>query len=151
MFFIVQCPVRWTAQGASNFAPGRTVHSDTNSTFELLKSGSSVVECRTRNQVSPGSNPPLLPFRSLGIFVISTVLSWCRNEQVCLGRKSVKNFESSNGVDTALYKNIPFMGSILAMQQLCAKTIHSYFHHLLLPVYFHPAYCHFSFQNLVAK
>ena len=25
----------------------------------------------TRNQVSPGSNPPLLPFRRLGIFVLS--------------------------------------------------------------------------------
>ncbi len=33
--------------------------------------GSSVVECRTHNQVSPGSNPPLLPFRRLGIFVLS--------------------------------------------------------------------------------
>ena len=30
-----------------------------------------VVACRTRNQVSPGSNPPLLPFRRLGIFVLS--------------------------------------------------------------------------------
>ena len=29
------------------------------------------VECRTCNQVSPGSNPPLLPFRRLGIFVLS--------------------------------------------------------------------------------
>ena len=33
--------------------------------------GSSAVECRTRNQVSPGSNSPLLPFRRLGIFVLS--------------------------------------------------------------------------------
>ena len=32
---------------------------------------SSAAECRTRNQVSPGSNPPLLPFRRLGIFVLS--------------------------------------------------------------------------------
>ena len=31
----------------------------------------SVVECRTRNQGNPGSNLPLLPFRSLGIFVLS--------------------------------------------------------------------------------
>ena len=31
---------------------------------------SSVVERWTRNQVSPGSNPPL-PFRRLGIFVLS--------------------------------------------------------------------------------
>ena len=36
-----------------------------------MECGSSAVECRTRNQVSPGSNPPLLPFRSLGIFVLS--------------------------------------------------------------------------------
>ena len=33
--------------------------------------GSSAGECRTRNEVSPGSNPPLLPFRRLGIFVLS--------------------------------------------------------------------------------
>ena len=36
-----------------------------------VERGSSVVECRTRNQVSPGSNPSLLPFRGLGIFVLS--------------------------------------------------------------------------------
>ena len=30
--------------------------------------------------------------------------SWCRNEQVCQGRKSVKHFERSNVLDTALYK-----------------------------------------------
>ena len=33
-----------------------------------VERGSSVVERQTRNQVSPGSNPPLLPFRKLGIF-----------------------------------------------------------------------------------
>ena len=32
--------------------------------------------------------------------------SWCRNEQVCHGRKSVKRFERSNGFDTSLYKNM---------------------------------------------
>ena len=37
----------------------------------LVERGSSVVERPTRNQVSPGSNPPLLPFRRLGIFVLS--------------------------------------------------------------------------------
>ena len=37
----------------------------------IVESGSSAVNCRTRNQVSPGSNPPLLPFRRLGIFVLS--------------------------------------------------------------------------------
>ena len=36
-----------------------------------MERGSSVVECRTRNQVGPGSNPSLLPFRRLGIFVLS--------------------------------------------------------------------------------
>ena len=33
--------------------------------------------------------------------------SWCRNEQVCQGMISVKRFERSNGLDTAVYKNIP--------------------------------------------
>ena len=37
----------------------------------LVERGSSAVECRTRNQVSPGTNPHLLPFRRLGIFVLS--------------------------------------------------------------------------------
>ena len=37
----------------------------------VVQRGSSAVECRTRNQVSTGSNPPLLPFRRLGIFVLS--------------------------------------------------------------------------------
>ena len=36
-----------------------------------MERGSSAVKCRTHNQVSPGSNPPLLPFRILGIFVLS--------------------------------------------------------------------------------
>ena len=36
-----------------------------------MERGSSVVECRTRNRESPGSNPPLLPFRRLGISVLS--------------------------------------------------------------------------------
>ena len=33
-----------------------------------MERSSSVVECRTRNRESPGSNPPLLPFQRLGIF-----------------------------------------------------------------------------------
>ena len=37
----------------------------------FVERGSSVVKRRTRNQVIPGSNPPLLPFRRLGIFVLS--------------------------------------------------------------------------------
>ena len=38
---------------------------------DIVERGSSVVECRTRNQESPGSNHPLLPCRKLGIFVLS--------------------------------------------------------------------------------
>ena len=34
----------------------------------IVARGSSVVECQTRNQVSPGSNPPLLPSRKIGHF-----------------------------------------------------------------------------------
>ena len=41
------------------------------SLFLLVERGSSVVECRTRNQVSPGLNPPLVPFGRLGIFLLS--------------------------------------------------------------------------------
>ena len=40
-------------------------------TVGSVERGSSVVECRTRNQVSPGSNPALLLCRRLGIFVLS--------------------------------------------------------------------------------
>ena len=38
----------------------------------VVERRSSAVECGTRNRESPGSNPPLLPFRSLGISVFST-------------------------------------------------------------------------------
>ena len=36
----------------------------------VVERGSSVVG--TRNRESPGSNPPLLPFRSFGFFVLFT-------------------------------------------------------------------------------
>ena len=36
-----------------------------------IERGSSAVECWSRNRESPGSNPPLLPFRRLDIFVLS--------------------------------------------------------------------------------
>ena len=39
--------------------------------LRFVERGGSAVECRTHNLVSPGSNPPLLPFRRLGIFVLS--------------------------------------------------------------------------------
>ena len=83
-----------------------------------MERGSSVVECRTRNQVSPGSNPPLLPFRNVSDLVVARNCCLARmlpreaelvSERTGLsGRaKSVKRFERSNGLDTALYKNIP--------------------------------------------
>ena len=42
-------------------------------TLFTMERGSSVVECRTRNSVSPGSNPPLVQFGRLGIFLLSIV------------------------------------------------------------------------------
>ena len=47
----------------------------------------SAVECRTLNQESPGSNPPLLPFRSLVIFILFTdapVYSACISEYLAM-------------------------------------------------------------------
>ena len=41
--------------------------------WSVLEHGSSAVECRTRNQVSPGSNRPFATISEIGIFVISTV------------------------------------------------------------------------------
>ena len=38
--------------------------------------------------------------------------SWCQNGQ----RESVKHFERSNGLDTALYKNIPLPFSLVTGQ-----------------------------------
>ena len=42
--------------------------------------------------------------------------SWFRNKQVCQGRISVKRFERSNGLDTALYKTYLYIR--LAMEML---------------------------------
>ena len=65
----------------------------------MLERGSSAVECRTRNQGSPGPNPPLLPFQSLGIFILSTMpqftqlykrvpgyRQWWKCEQIVIAR-----------------------------------------------------------------
>ena len=43
--------------------------------------------------------------------------SWCRNEQVCQGRISVKRFEPSSGLDTALYKNIHFFTRVVLFSE----------------------------------
>ena len=39
----------------------------------FVERSSLAVDYRTRNRESPGSNPPLLSFRSLGILVLSTM------------------------------------------------------------------------------
>ena len=56
--------------GISSLCHQGVMHSDAANKADMER-GSSVVECRTRNQVSPGSNPSLLPFRRLGIFFLS--------------------------------------------------------------------------------
>ena len=45
--------------------------------------------------------------------------SWCRNEQVCQGRKSVKRFVRYNGLNTAAYKNVPL--SPLSMERVLER------------------------------
>ena len=130
---------------------------------------SSVVECRTRNQVSPGSNPICYRFEvwafsfsylclsrlscineylaidsggnvSEVVAVIAAWLdgfqekpSWCRNEQVCQGRKSVKRFEGSNGLDTALYKNIPLLLHVIffLITWISLAILMGYIYHLM--------------------
>ena len=62
-----------------------------------VERGSSVVERRTRNRVSPGSNPPLAPFRRLGIFVLSIDAP----VDSAVYEEGVKRSERSNGPDTA--------------------------------------------------
>ena len=69
-----------------------------NSLNAYMERGSSVVECWTRNGESQGSNPPLVPFRRLGIVGIAAWLecfpgnqSWRRNEHVCQGRQKVSS------------------------------------------------------------
>ena len=52
--------------------------------------------------------------------------SWCRNEQVCQGRKSVKRFERSNGLDTVLYKNILLLYVYLYAHYTVFMTLRTY-------------------------
>ena len=119
-----------------------------------MERDSSAVECRTHNQVSPGSNPPLLPFRSFGhfrslhwcpswlsclneylaidsgenvrVWSLRVIAAWLEcfpeklrtvSEWTCLsGRaKSIKRFERSEGLDTALYKNYLFLSSAISI------------------------------------
>ena len=47
--------------------------------------------------------------------------SWCRNEQVCQGRKSVKRFVRYNGLNTAVYKNVPLL-SLLNLQSVFTEA-----------------------------
>ena len=95
--------------------------------YFFIVPGSSAVERQTGDQRSPGSNPFLLLFRSLGILVLSIFAhNYCMARMLpreaelvseltgLPGRaKSVKRFERSNGLDTALYRNIPFLHCIV--------------------------------------
>ena len=52
--------------------------------------------------------------------------SWCRNEQVCQGGGSIKRFQRSKGLDTALHKNylfflvyLMFNGYLLNLRTCC--------------------------------
>ena len=81
-----------------------------------VERGSSVLECRTRNRESPGSNPLCYRFEVWAFSFTSRRLSRlsCINEYLDIdsgaglpGEESVKRFERSNGLDAALYKTIP--------------------------------------------
>ena len=61
-FFLLSSFLTWSL----NVWPHAHLH-----IFISVERGSSVIECRTRSQVSPGSNPSFLPFPRLGIFVLS--------------------------------------------------------------------------------
>ena len=56
------------ADALSRLPIGSDPNFDKDESIVEIERSSSVVECRTRNRESPGSNPPLLPFRRLGIF-----------------------------------------------------------------------------------
>ena len=117
-----------------------------------MKRRSSVVECWTRNRFkglafpfSPRRPSPLSCINEylaidggghvseLSLSVIAAWLEsipeksrWCRDDQVCQGRKSVERCERSNGLDTALYKNIPFLYNshvCLWLQNFCEAVV----------------------------
>ena len=46
--------------------------------FRVERGGSSAVKCQTLDRENPGSNPPLLLFRSLDIFVLATTSQFTR-------------------------------------------------------------------------
>ena len=73
--------------------------------------------------------------------------SWCRNEQVCQGRKSVKRFEQSNGLDTALYKNIPLPFACLSVvcPIVVGPTAGGHFESVEFPLFFGLLLSHFRF------
>ena len=76
-------PCNWAicdTQFENNSQPNASIHTPTEEKDckcdilcgdQFVERGSSVVECRTRNRVSPGSNSPLVPFGRLGIFLLS--------------------------------------------------------------------------------
>ena len=75
-----------------------------------VERGSSVVECRTRNRESPGSNPLCYRFEVWAFSFSSR----------CLSRLSCIN-ERSNRLDAALYKNIPLPFTFPSSLQVIIK------------------------------
>ena len=71
-----------------------------------VERGSSVVERRTRNRVSPGSN--FAAWLECFPEKPRTVSEWTG---LSGKEKSVKRFERSNGLDTELYKNYLYLYS----------------------------------------
>ena len=69
---------------------------------------SSVLECRTRNQVNSGSNPPFVTVSKFGNF---------------------RFLERSNGLDTALYKIYLFCVLLLDSNSYNICPSHMSFHH----------------------
>ena len=59
------------------------LHATNSTCVVIVERGSSAVECWIRNRKSPGSNPPLLPFRRSGILVLPSSVS-CINECVAI-------------------------------------------------------------------
>ena len=71
MVQLINCSFKYSSRLETNWAfCGKIVNLGTH-VHITMERGSSVVECPTSNQVSPGTNPPLLPFGRLGIFLLS--------------------------------------------------------------------------------
>ena len=101
----------------------------------LFERGSSVVECRTRNQVSPASNPPLCyrledwaysfsPRRPNSLSCINEHLAVDSGGNVSEQASRITAAWLNASPDTALYKNIPFFTNRLQQSHYYSLTHH---------------------------